>query len=81
MNISDRRFVVMHPVDDVYISIAAYETGYHHFTYESLKTDHHYAEQMNAAFANTADDLQKALYSSVTGNWSWLSDSDNGGKS
>tara|TARA_B100000003_G_C10868460_1_gene346030 strand:- start:498 stop:695 length:198 start_codon:yes stop_codon:yes gene_type:complete len=65
----------MHPVDNVYISIAAGETGYHHFAYESLKTDHRYAEQINAAFKNTAEDLQRALYSSVTGNWSWLSKS------
>lgn len=75
MNISDRRFVVMHPVDNVYISIAAGETGYHHFAYDSLKTDHRYAEQINAAFKNTAEDLQRALYSSVTGNWSWLTKS------
>ena len=80
MKISDRRFVVMHPVDDVYISIAAGETGYHHFAYESLKTDHHYADQINSAFKNSAEDLQKALFSSVTGNWSWLSDSTQEGK-
>jgi len=74
-NLMPRCFVVMHPVDKEYISIKAFETGYRRYAYDSLKTDHHYADQINAAFKNTAEDLQRALYSSVTGNWSWLSQS------